>query len=201
MRRWELLRYALHASSALPLAWLLAAALGLGGQSLGADPVEKLLRETGWWGLTLLVASLAVTPLRVLSGRNPVLSLRRPLGLWGFAYATLHFTIYLVLDRQLAWTEIVGDLAKRPYIMAGMGAVLALIPLAATSTARAMRALGRRWQTLHEWAYVAAVLAVLHFALQVKKDLAEPMLYATALTVLLGWRVWRRLRRERAAAP
>ncbi|MFM7066979.1 MAG: sulfite oxidase heme-binding subunit YedZ [Gammaproteobacteria bacterium] len=201
MRRWELLRYALHASSALPLAWLLAAALGLGGQSLGADPVEKLLRETGWWGLTLLVASLAVTPLRVLSGRNPVLSLRRPLGLWGFAYATLHFTIYLVLDRQLAWTEIVGDLAKRPYIMAGMGAVLALIPLAATSTARAMRALGRRWQTLHQLAYVAAVLAVLHFALQVKKDLAEPMLYATALTVLLGWRVWRRLRRERAAAP
>jgi len=201
MRRWELLRYALHGSSALPLAWLLAAALGLGGQSLGADPVEKLLRETGWWGLTLLVASLAVTPLRVLSGRNPVLSLRRPLGLWGFAYATLHFTIYLVLDRQLAWTEIVGDLAKRPYIMAGMGAVLALIPLAATSTARAMRALGRRWQTLHQLAYVAAVLAVLHFALQVKKDLAEPMLYATALTVLLGWRVWRRLRRERAAAP
>lgn len=201
MRRWELLRYALHASSALPLAWLLAAALGLGGQSLGADPVEKLLRETGWWGLTLLVASLAVTPLRVLSGRNPVLSLRRPLGLWGFAYATLHFTIYLALDRQLAWTEIVGDLAKRPYIMAGMGAVLALIPLAATSTARAMRALGRRWQTLHQLAYVAAVLAVLHFALQVKKDLAEPMLYATALTVLLGWRVWRRLRRERAAAP
>lgn len=201
MRRWELLRYALHASSALPLAWLLAAALGLGGQSLGADPVEKLLRETGWWGLTLVVASLAVTPLRVLSGRNPVLSLRRPLGLWGFAYATLHFTIYLVLDRQLAWTEIVGDLAKRPYIMAGMGAVLALIPLAATSTARAMRALGRRWQTLHQLAYVAAVLAVLHFALQVKKDLAEPMLYATALTVLLGWRVWRRLRRERAAAP
>jgi len=201
MRRWELLRYALHGSSALPLAWLLAAALGLGGQSLGADPVEKLLRETGWWGLTLLVASLAVTPLRVLSGRNPVLSLRRPLGLWGFAYATLHFTIYLVLDRQLAWTEIVGDLAKRPYIMAGMGAVLALIPLAATSTARAMRALGRRWQTLHQLAYVATVLAVLHFALQVKKDLAEPMLYATALTVLLGWRVWRRLRRERAAAP
>lgn len=201
MRRWELLRYALHGSSALPLAWLLAAALGLGGQSLGADPVEKLLRETGWWGLTLLVASLAVTPLRVLSGRNPVLSLRRPLGLWGFAYATLHFTIYLALDRQLAWTEIVGDLAKRPYIMAGMGAVLALIPLAATSTARAMRALGRRWQTLHQLAYVAAVLAVLHFALQVKKDLAEPMLYATALTVLLGWRVWRRLRRERAAAP
>lgn len=200
MHRWDALRYAVHVATALPLLALIAGALGIAGRSLGVDPVEELLRETGWWGVTLLVASLAVTPLRVLSGRAPLLRLRRPLGLWAFAYAMLHFAIYLLLDRQLAWAEIVSDVAKRPYIMAGMAAVLALLPLAVTSNARSMRALGRRWRLLHRLAYAAACLAVLHFALQVKKDLGEPLLYAGVLALLLGWRGWRRLRSARDAA-
>jgi sulfoxide reductase heme-binding subunit YedZ len=113
------------------------------------------------------------------------------LGLWGFTYAVLHFTVYLVLDRQLAWAEILKDLSKRPYIMVGFAAVVLLLPLAATSTAWAMRKLGRRWQKLHRLAYVAAVLGVLHFLLQVKKDLTEPLIYAAVLGALLGWRVIR----------
>lgn len=191
------LRWPVHAAAAVPLLRLVLGAFGLAGQSLGPDPVEYLLRELGWWAVTLLVATLAVTPLRVWTATLPLLRLRRPLGLWAFTYALLHLAVYLVLDRQLAWPEIVGDLAKRPYIMAGLAAVMLLLPLAATSNGAAMRRLGRRWQALHRLTYPAAMLGVLHFALQVKKDLAEPVVYALVLAGLLGWRLWRVISRAR----
>ena len=191
LTRWDALRYGLHAGLLVPLVLLGLGAFELAGQSLGPDPVETLLRELGWWAVTLLVAGLAVTPLRHWLKQAPLLRLRRPLGLWGFTYAALHFTVYLVLDRQLAWAEILKDLSKRPYIMVGFAAVLLLLPLAATSTAWAMRKLGRRWQKLHRLAYATAVLGVLHFLLQVKKDLTEPLIYAAVLGALLGWRVLR----------
>ncbi len=192
LSRWQLLRYALHLGLCLPLTRLVLGAFGLAGQSLGPDPVELLLRELGWWALTTLVGSLAVTPVAQLLGKAPVLRLRRPAGLWGFAYALLHFSVYLSLDRQWHWQEILKDLSQRPYIMVGFAALLLLLPLAATSTAGAMRRLGRRWRTLHRLVYGVGVLAVLHFALQVKKDLTEPLLYAGCLGVLLGWRLWRK---------
>ena len=191
LTRWDALRYGLHAGLLVPLLLLGLGAFELAGQSLGPDPVETLLRELGWWAVTLLVAGLAVTPLRHWLKQAPLLRLRRPLGLWGFTYAALHFTVYLVLDRQLAWAEILKDLSKRPYIMVGFAAVLLLLPLAATSTAWAMRKLGRRWQKLHRLAYATAILGVLHFLLQVKKDLTEPLIYAAVLGALLGWRVLR----------
>jgi sulfoxide reductase heme-binding subunit YedZ len=191
LTRWAALRYGLHAGLLGPLLLLGLGAFALAGQSLGPDPVETLLRELGWWAVTLLVAGLAVTPLRHWLKQAPLLRLRRPLGLWGFTYAVLHFTVYLVLDRQLAWAEILKDLSKRPYIMVGFAAVLLLLPLAATSTAWAMRKLGRRWQKLHRLAYATAILGVLHFLLQVKKDLTEPLIYAAVLGALLGWRVLR----------
>jgi sulfoxide reductase heme-binding subunit YedZ len=191
LTRWDALRYGLHAGLLVPLLLLGLGAFALAGQSLGPDPVETLLRELGWWAVTLLVAGLAVTPLRHWLKQAPLLRLRRPLGLWGFTYAVLHFTVYLVLDRQLAWAEILKDLSKRPYIMVGFAAVLLLLPLAATSTAWAMRKLGRRWQKLHRLAYATAILGVLHFLLQVKKDLTEPLIYAAVLGALLGWRVLR----------
>lgn len=194
LTRWDALGYALHLGLLMPLVLLGLGAFELAGQSLGADPVETLLRELGWWAVTLLVAGLAVTPLRHWLKQAPLLRLRRPVGLWGFTYAVLHFTVYLMLDRQLAWAEILQDLSKRPYIMVGLAAVLLLLPLAATSTARAMRQLGRRWQKLHRLAYVAAALGVLHFLLQVKKDLTEPLVYATVLAALLGWRLWKNKR-------
>ena len=191
LTRWDALRYGVHAGLLVPLVLLGLGAFELAGQSLGPDPVETLLRELGWWAVTLLVAGLAVTPLRHWLKQGPLLRLRRPLGLWGFTYAALHFIVYLVLDRQLAWAEILKDLSKRPYIMVGFAAVLLLLPLAATSTAWAMRKLGRRWQKLHRLAYATAVLGVLHFLLQVKKDLTEPLIYAAVLGALLGWRVLR----------
>ena len=187
LTRWT----ALHVGLLVPLLLLGLGAFALAGQSLGPDPVETLLRELGWWAVTLLVAGLAVTPLRHWMKQAPLLRLRRPLGLWGFTYAALHFTVYLVLDRQLAWAEILKDLSKRPYIMVGFAAVVLLLPLAATSTAWAMRKLGRRWQKLHRLAYATAILGVLHFLLQVKKDLTEPLIYAAVLGALLGWRVLR----------
>jgi len=191
LTRWDALRYGLHAGLLVPLLLLGLGAFELAGQSLGPDPVETLLRELGWWAVTLLVAGLAVSPLRHWLKQAPLLRLRRPLGLWAFTYALLHFTVYLVLDRQLAWSEILKDLGKRPYIMVGFAAVLLLLPLAATSTAWAMRKLGRRWQKLHRLAYATAMLGVLHFLLQVKKDLTEPLIYAAVLGALLGWRVLR----------
>ena len=191
LTRWDALRYGLHAGLLVPLLLLGLGAFELAGQSLGPDPVETLLRELGWWAVTLLVAGLAVTPLRHWLKQAPLLRLRRPLGLWAFTYAALHFIVYLVLDRQLAWAEILKDLSKRPYIMVGFAAVLLLLPLAATSTAWAMRKLGRRWQKLHRLAYATAILGVLHFLLQVKKDLTEPLIYAAVLGALLGWRVLR----------
>ena len=191
LTRWDALRYGLHAGLLVPLLLLGLGAFELAGQSLGPDPVETLLRELGWWAVTLLVAGLAVTPLRHWLKQAPLLRLRRPLGLWAFTYAALHFIVYLVLDRQLAWAEILKDLSKRPYIMVGFAALLLLLPLAATSTAWAMRKLGRRWQKLHRLAYATAILGVLHFLLQVKKDLTEPLIYAAVLGALLGWRVLR----------
>lgn len=198
LTRWDALRYALHAALLAPVLLLGLGAFELAGQTLGPDPVETLLRELGWWAVTLLVAGLAVTPLRHWLQQAPLLRLRRPLGLWGFAYAVLHFAVYLLLDRQLAWAELLKDVSQRPYIMVGFAAVLLLLPLAATSTARAMRKLGRRWQKLHRLAYVAAGLGVLHFLLQVKKDLTEPLIYAVVLGALLGWRLW--AQRKKATA-
>jgi sulfoxide reductase heme-binding subunit YedZ len=198
LTRWDALRYGLHAGLFVPLLLLGLGAFGVAGQSLGPDPVETLLRELGWWAVTLLVAGLAVTPLRQWLNKTPLLRLRRPLGLWAFAYAILHFTVYLVLDRQLAWGEVLKDLSKRPYIMVGFAAVLLLLPLAATSTAWAMRTLGRRWQKLHRLAYATAILGVVHFLLQVKKDLTEPLIYATVLAALFGWRMWKQQQRVKA---
>ena len=175
----------------LPLAllvWRIAAG------RLGANPVEAVLHFTGAWGLRLLLVTLAITPLRRLTGRGWLLRFRRMLGLFAFFYVVLHVTVYLVLDRGLAWDEIVTDLSKRPYIMVGFAAFVLLMPLAVTSTRGWVRRLGRRWQLLHRSVYLIAVLGVLHFLWLVKADLREPLIYAAVLAVLLAARVpWPRL--------
>ena len=177
----------------LPLAllgWRIAAG------RLGANPVEAVLHFTGAWGLRLLLVTLAVTPLRRLTGRGWLLRFRRMLGLFAFFYVVLHVAVYLVLDRGLAWEEIVTDLSKRPYIMVGFAAFVLLVPLAVTSTRGWVRRLGRRWQLLHRSVYLIAVLGVLHFLWLVKADLREPLIYAAVLAVLLAARVpWPRLGR------
>jgi sulfoxide reductase heme-binding subunit YedZ len=185
----------------LPLAWLACGAFGWFGLSLGADPVKELEHECGKTALNLLLLTLAVTPVRELSGQPQLLRLRRMLGLFVFFYVVLHFTIYLVLDLELNFATLGADIAKRPYITIGFTALLLLIPLAVTSTNRMMRRLGRRWQSLHRLVYVIAILGVWHFYWQVKRDVREPLIYAGILGMLLGYRLVRaRMRRQSKAA-
>jgi sulfoxide reductase heme-binding subunit YedZ len=168
---------------------------------LGADPVKVLEHETGLIALQFLIAALVVTPLREITGVN-LLRFRRMLGLMAFAYAVLHLSVWLVLDRQLDWPRILEDLVKRPYVILGMAAFLMLVPLAATSWDGAVRRLGAAaWRRLHRLAYPATALAAVHFVWLVKAWPPEPLVYAFIVAVLLGWRALpRRLRRRPAAA-
>ncbi|MBV8146618.1 MAG: sulfoxide reductase heme-binding subunit YedZ [Gammaproteobacteria bacterium] len=184
----------------LPLAWLACGAFGWLGVSLGADPVKELEHEAGKTALNLLLLTLAVTPVRELTGLSQLVRLRRMLGLFAFFYVVLHFAIYLVLDLELNFATLGGDIAKRPYITIGFTALLLLIPLAITSTNGMMRRLGRRWQQLHRLVYLIAILGVWHFYWQVKRDIREPLIYVGILALLLGYRVVRAWRRRRAAA-
>ena len=186
-----------HVLALLPAIWLAwqirnEAVLGTGG--LGADPVAAIEHFLGQWAIRFLMITLAVTPLRQLTGKAVLLRFRRMLGLYTFFYATLHFAAWMVLDLRLDASQIGAAIAKKPFITVGFAAWLLLLPLAATSFQRAMRALGRRWGQLHRAIYVIAVLAVLHFWWLVKSDIREPLLYAAIAAVLLGWRVWKRLR-------
>ena len=176
----------------LPLALLLGRGLGVAGGSLGADPAEEILRTCGKTALNLLLVTLAVTPLRQLARAPQLLRLRRLLGLFAFAYAALHLVAYVVLELQFDWPMLGEDIARRPYITIGFVAVVLLAALAATSTQRAMRALGRRWQRLHWGIYPATALGVWHYWWQVKADVREPIVYSLILALLLGWRLWRR---------
>ena len=168
------------------------------GASLGADPVKKLEHECGKTALNFLLLTLAVSPVRSLAGLPQLLRLRRMLGLFAFFYATLHFSVYLVLDLELNWHMLGADIAKRPYITIGFTALLLMIPLALTSTNGMMRRLGRRWQSLHRLVYVIALLGVWHFYWQVKRDVREPLIYAGVLAMLL---VYRYARARLASAP
>jgi len=187
------------AASLVPFAWLLCGALGWFDLSLGADPVKKLEHECGKWALNFLLITLSVTPLRQLAGLTHLVRLRRMSGLFAFFYAVLHFIVYLTLDLEFNFRELLGDIAKRPYITIGFAALLLLIPLAVTSTNKMMRRLGRRWQKLHRLIYAIAVLGVWHFYWQVKRDVREPLIYAGILALLLGYR-WVRAQRRKATS-
>lgn len=203
--RW-LAKPALFAACLLPALRLAAGAFGLFGVSLGADPVAALLHGCGRWTLNFLMTTLCMTPLSKLTGSVWWLRFRRMFGLFAFFYALLHLSIYLFLDQKGArtvWLEI----AKRPYITIGMLALLLLVPLAATSTARMMRRLGKHWTRLHRLVYLIAILGVCHFWWQVKSDIRQPMMYAAGLAALLGFRLWKqrkalqRLSAARFAGP
>jgi sulfoxide reductase heme-binding subunit YedZ len=173
-------------------------AFGIGGTDLGTNAIETIQDTFGEWGLRFLVITLAVTPLRDWFKAPWLISLRRMLGLFAFAYVLLHFLNWLVLDQTFYWTGIVADIAKRPFITVGFTALVLLVPLAVTSTNGMMRRLGKRWKILHRLIYVIALLGVWHFYWQVKADIREPLIYLAIVLVLLGWRVWKI--RHRAAA-
>jgi sulfoxide reductase heme-binding subunit YedZ len=153
--------------------------------ALGADPVAQLEHRSGDWALRLLLATLAITPLRRLTGWNKAIRFRRMLGLFAFFYVSVHLTIYLVIDLGGFWSQLLTEIAKRPYITVGFTAWLLLIPLALTSTNAMMRRLGRNWQRLHKLVYLIAVLGVLHFLWLVKADHREPAIYLGVLIALL----------------
>ena len=181
----------------LPAAWLFYAAAF---DHLGANPAEALVRSTGDWTLRMLCVVLTVTPLRTVAGLPSLARLRRMLGLFVYFYVVLHLLSYSWFDMGFDVADIAKDIAKRPFILVGFTAFLLLTPLAATSFNRAIRALGaKRWQTLHKLVYAVAGLAVLHFFWMRagKHNFAEVAVYATILGVLLGWRLLRKIRKNR----
>jgi len=173
----------------VPLAWLVYGAIT---NTLGANPAEALIRSTGDWTLRMLCLTLAVTPLRQISGWHALARLRRMLGLFTFFYGLLHFLCFAWLDMGFDVPAILADIPKRPFILVGTAALLLMLPLAATSFNRAIKALGAaRWQALHRAVYAVALLALLHFFWMRagKNDFAEWGVYAAVLAVLLGWRL------------
>ncbi|MEO8464611.1 MAG: protein-methionine-sulfoxide reductase heme-binding subunit MsrQ [Gammaproteobacteria bacterium] len=188
--RWVVsVKVAIWAACLAPFGLAVLRAVEFHGLSLGADPVQELLNVFGKTALNLLLLTLSITPIRRSTGLNRLISFRRLLGLFAFFYAVLHFTTYLWLDLAFAWDHVFEDITKRPYITVGFTALLLLIPLAATSTNRMQRALGKNWVKLHRLVYVISVLGVVHFWWQVKRDISEPLLYAFLLAVLLGVRL------------
>lgn len=182
----RLLKPAVWLLSLLPLALIVFHGLT---DRLGAEPIEEITHRTGKTALTLLMVTLAVTPVRRLTGWNGAIRARRALGLFAFFYAVLHFGIYL-FDQWFDWSLIVEDVLKRPYVTVGFTALVLLVPLAVTSTKGWIRRLGRGWPKLHRLVYLAAGLAVLHFVWLVKADLRDPLIYAAVFAGLMAFRVF-----------
>jgi sulfoxide reductase heme-binding subunit YedZ len=162
----------------------------LWGDRLGANPVEALTHWSGTSAVVILLAALAVTPLRRLTGWNDLQKVRRLVGLFAFFYAFLHLGVYLWLDQYFGWSYIVEDVVERPFITVGAAAFLCLLPLALTSTRGWIRRLGKNWVRLHRLVYVAAPLAVLHYTWGQKADITQPLIAAALLALLLGARLW-----------
>ena len=181
----------LFVAALLPLGQLVWGAVA---NTLGANPAEALIRGTGDWTLRFICLTLAITPLRQATGWHALARLRRMLGLFSFFYGVLHFLCFAWLDMGFDIGAIVRDIAKRPFILVGSAALLLMLPLAATSFNRAVKALGAmRWKALHRAVYGTALLGLLHFfwMRSAKNNFAEVAVYAAVLGLLLGWRLWR----------
>ena len=187
----------------LPALLVVGDAFGITG-GLGANPVEAILDRFGNWALRFIMITLAVTPLRRVTGWNWLSRFRRMLGLFTFFYAFMHFVTWFVLDREMRLNDVIEDLTERPFITLGFTAVVLLTALAVTSLTAIRRRMGKRWQSLHNMAYVIGILGVWHYWWQVKKDVTEPLVYAAILAVLLGARImkyWRKKKPGRHGPP
>lgn len=185
------------------LVCLVPAALLLGRGVTGeltANPIEFVTHRTGDWTLRFLLITLAVTPIRRLTGWNAVVRLRRMLGLFAFFYGSLHLLTYVVLDHFFAFDSMLEDVTQRRFVTAGVTGFVLMVPLALTSTQSMVRRLGgTRWQALHRLVYASAAAGVVHYAWLVKADIRPPLGYGAVLVLLLGLRLWYRYRRVRAA--
>jgi methionine sulfoxide reductase heme-binding subunit len=214
-RGLRIVKSAVFVVSLGPVAWLIWAAVT---GNLSANPLSDITNETGDWALRFVCITLAITPLRRLSGWNWVIKFRRMTGLFAFFYGTLHFLTYVIVDRFagldfpngiVAWTTVVNlaksvsaDIYKRPFITVGFSAWLTMLPLAITSTAGWIRRLGgRRWNQLHRLVYATGVIAVLHYWWLVKADVRRPLTYGFIVAVLLAFRVYRARVRRVAPSP
>ena len=165
--------------------------------NISADPIEDITNVTGQWGIRLLLITLAITPLRSITGINQLILLRRMLGVFCFFYILLHFLTWLVIDNFFDIQRMFEDIVERYYILFGSAAFAMLIPLAATSTNRMVKWLGgKRWVKLHKLVYLIGILGVVHFYLQVKADITQPVIYGAILAVLLGFRVYKKYRKQ-----
>jgi sulfoxide reductase heme-binding subunit YedZ len=179
-------------NGAVPLALL---AWDAAHHSLGANPQNFAILTTGMMTLIFLILTMAVTPLRKVTGWNWLANMRRMLGLYAFFYGCAHFLLFFGLDRGFSVSSTLTEMLKRKYLIIGTTALVIMVPLAATSTNAMIKRLGgKRWRALHRLAYVAAICGVIHYYMQVKADVRQPLVFAAVLTVLLGYRVvdaWR----------
>jgi sulfoxide reductase heme-binding subunit YedZ len=195
--RWRFIKPVVFLAALAPALGLVAAGAGVAGD-LGANPIDRITDVTGIWTLRFVLLTLAVTPVRRLTGWNALIRFRRMLGLFAFFYGSLHFSTWLVLDQFFAWEFILKDIAKRPFITVGFAGFLLMVPLAITSTAGWIRRLGgRRWRLLHSLVYATGVAGVVHYWWLVKVVTTTQVVYAAILVVLLGARVWFALARGR----
>lgn len=198
MRRW--IDRAIYAAVWLALLTpMLLLVWGALTNDLGANPVERLIRQLGVWGLRFLILGLAITPAARILKQPRLIRYRRTVGLFAFSYIVLHLFSYSVIDHRLDWATIGKDIVKRPYITIGMAAFTLLIPLAVTSTNWMLRKLGPvRWRRLHSLIYLIVPMGVVHYFLLVKADRVSPVIYGGIVALLLGWRVWDRTRKSKA---
>jgi len=182
-------------NGAVPLAIL---AWDAAHHQLGANPQNFAILTTGMMTLIFLILTMAVTPLRKVTGWNWLANLRRMLGLYAFFYGCAHFLLFFGLDRGFSVSSTLSEMAKRTYLVIGSIALIVMIPLAVTSTNAMIKRLGgKRWRALHRLAYVAAICGVIHYYMQVKADVRQPLVFAAVLTVLLGYRVVEYLRQRK----
>jgi methionine sulfoxide reductase heme-binding subunit len=193
-RRWtKIVVFLLCLTPFIWLAWL------FWKQDLGPNPLETITHFTGDWAIRLIVATLAITPLRKLLQLPDLIRFRRMIGLFAFFYGSLHLLIYLYFDRLFVFSSILKDVAKRPFITMGMASFLLMLPLAVTSTRGWIRRIGgKRWQALHRLVYASAIAAVIHYYWLVKSDVRLPLLYGSLVGILLLFRVATWLRSLRA---
>lgn len=179
------LKIVIHLCALVPLCYLYFEAFT---DQLGGDPVEAILHFTGLSAFKLVLLSLCVSPLAKVLKSAPLIKVRRLIGLYAFAYAFAHFASYILFELQMEWSLLISEIIKRPYITVGFAALCILLALAVTSTQKAQRSLGRKWQSLHNLIYLAVLLIALHFIWSVKSDIVEPAIYGLMTLTLLFFR-------------
>jgi len=198
--RWWILKPVVFLACLTPLAWISRAVWltyqGLDG-GLSANPIKDVTEFTGIWTLRFLMITLAITPLRRITGLSSLIRFRRMIGLFTFFQGFIHLMTYIWLDQFFMWGEILKDIYKRPFILSGMTGFLLMVPLAITSTRKWIGRLGgSRWQWVHRLIYLSAVAGVIHYYFFVKSDIQDPVAYGLLLAILFGSRAWHAVRQR-----